>query len=97
MDGADPLFRDGMGAARGAARRRAVDAGRQLGRHVDRGMIGLWTIGEPHVATAFGSCMYYEEVSTPDPPPEVAFMPGCPTSDVKNPHVSEIVGIERYL
>ena len=52
-------------------------------------MIGLWTIGEPHVATAFGSCMYYEEVSTPDPPPEVAFMPGCPTSDVKNPHVSE--------
>lgn len=45
---------------------------------VDFGMVGLWTVGQPHGATAYGSCAYEGDGA---PPVEDAFLPGCPAGD----------------
>ncbi|MEA2433280.1 MAG: hypothetical protein QOG54_737 [Actinomycetota bacterium] len=47
--------------------------------HVDFGMVGLWTIGEPSGGTAYGECLYYGKNQRV--PEETAFMPGCPAAD----------------
>ncbi len=47
-------------------------------KRADFGLVGLWVIGDPHVATAFGECIYYGSGRLPD---DVAFTPGCPTAD----------------
>lgn len=44
----------------------------------DWGLVGLWTIGDPHLATAMGECIYYGRERVPE---EIAFAPGCPTAD----------------
>lgn len=48
------------------------------------GVVGIWTEGEPHAASAVGDCLYYDyrDFGIPSvlPPEEVAFLPGCPTS-----------------
>lgn len=49
------------------------------------GVVGIWTHGNPHAATAIGDCNYYDyrDFGIPSvfPPEEVAFLPGCPTGD----------------
>jgi hypothetical protein len=44
----------------------------------DFGMVGLWVVGDTHLGTAFGSCLYEKRPAFPS---EVAFVPGCPVGD----------------
>lgn len=44
----------------------------------DYGVVGLWVVGTPHLATGYGDCIYYGEAALPE---TVAFMPGCPAAD----------------
>jgi hypothetical protein len=47
----------------------------------DFGFLGLWVEADaPAAATAWGSCIYYNDES-PDPPEDRAFTPGCPEGD----------------
>ncbi|MGH2753232.1 MAG: hypothetical protein ACRDLB_02260 [Actinomycetota bacterium] len=43
------------------------------------GLVGLWALGGPHVATALGDCLYHGD--EPDVSEDEAFLPGCPTGD----------------
>ncbi|HEX2196462.1 MAG TPA: hypothetical protein VHJ76_06005 [Actinomycetota bacterium] len=61
-------------------------------RRAGYGLVGLWAIGAPHGASAFGSCTYHGGESViPTPSEESAFAPGCPTSDSFE-HVSPMPG-----
>jgi hypothetical protein len=46
--------------------------------HADWGLVGLWAIGDPHLATVMGECLYYGQERVPR---DIAFAPGCPTAD----------------
>lgn len=48
-------------------------------KHLDFGMLGLWTVGSEHVATAYGPCLYY---GRSQPGARAAFTPGCPDAKV---------------
>ena len=48
----------------------SLDPGRGLG------LLGLWALGSPYAAGAFGNCFYFDETLAPRR--DTAFVPGCP-------------------
>jgi hypothetical protein len=50
-------------------------------KRVDFGMVGLWAIGNTHVATAYGPCVYYGDyVARNEDNADALFTPGCPSA-----------------
>ena len=51
--------------------------------HLDFGMVGLWAIGDTHVATAYGPCVYYGKyVGRTEENVDTLFTPGCPAAAI---------------